>query len=82
MLVNVSNKTTEYVVSALIKHSKKLPAELYKSLTWDRGCEMSDHSRFSLATNINVYFYDPSSPCKVAQIKTQMVYLDSIFLSE
>src|SRR3974390_1834599 len=36
--------------------------ELYKSLTWDRGKELTDHRRFTLATNIDVYFCDPQSP--------------------
>ena len=62
MLAKVKNKDTESVVSALIKQAKKLPAELYKSLTWDRGKEMADHQRFTLATDIKVYFCDPSSP--------------------
>ncbi len=62
MLAKVKNKDTESVVSALIKQSKKLPAELYKSLTWDRGKELSDHQRFTLATDIKVYFCDPHSP--------------------
>ena len=62
MLVRVKGKDTETVISALIKHAEKLPTELYKSLTWDRGKEMADHQRFSLATNIDVYFCDPSSP--------------------
>jgi IS30 family transposase len=62
MLAKVKNKDTESVVSALIKQSKKLPSELYKSLTWDRGKELADHQRFTLATNIDVYFCDPSSP--------------------
>ncbi|MBT6032650.1 MAG: IS30 family transposase [Kordiimonadaceae bacterium] len=62
MLVKVKNKDTESVVTALIKQSKKLPRELYKSLTWDRGKELADHKRFSLATNIDVYFCDPRSP--------------------
>jgi len=62
MLVRVTGKDTETVISALIKHAEKLPTELYKSLTWDRGKEMADHQRFSLATNINVYFCDPQSP--------------------
>ena len=46
----------------LIKQAKKLPGELYKSLTWDRGKELADHRRFSLATDIDVYFCDPQSP--------------------
>jgi IS30 family transposase len=62
MLAKVKNKDTESVVSALIKQSKKLPNELYKSLTWDRGKELSDHQRFTLATDIKVYFCDPQSP--------------------
>ena len=62
MLVKVQNKDTESVVSALIKQSKQLPAELYKSLTWDRGKELADHQRFKMHTNVDVYFCDPSSP--------------------
>lgn len=62
MLAKVKNKDTESVVSALIKQSKKLPTELYKSLTWDRGNELADHKRFTLETNIDVYFFDPRSP--------------------
>ena len=62
MLAKVQNKDTESVVSALIKQSKKLPAELYKSLTWDRGKELADHQRFKMHTNVDVYFCDPCSP--------------------
>jgi IS30 family transposase len=62
MLVKVANKDTESVVSALIKQSHKLPTELCKSLTWDRGKELADHKRFTLATDIDVYFCDPQSP--------------------
>ena len=62
MLVKVPSKHTETVVSALIEHAKTLPTELYKSLTWDRGLEMADHKRFTLATDIAVYFCDPQSP--------------------
>jgi len=62
MLAKVANKDTQTVVSALIKQAKTLPTELYKSLTWDRGKELTDHRRFSLATDIDVYFCDPRSP--------------------
>ncbi len=62
MLAKVDSKDTETVVNALIKHAQKLPHELYKSLTWDRGKEMADHQRFTLATDIKVYFCDPQSP--------------------
>ena len=62
MLAKVKNNHTETVVNALIKQSKKLPAELYKSLTWDRGSEMAGHKRFTMETDIAVYFCDPQSP--------------------
>ena len=61
MLARVTGKDTQTVVSALIKQARKLPAELYKS-PWDRGKELSDHRRFSLETDIDVYFCDPRSP--------------------
>jgi len=62
MLARVTGKDTKTVISALIKQAQKLPAELYKSLTWDRGSELADHQRFTLATDIDVYFCDPQSP--------------------
>ncbi len=62
MLAKVQSKDTKTVINALIKQAHKLPRELYKSLTWDCGKEMADHKRFSLDTNINVYFCDPRSP--------------------
>jgi len=61
-LAKVANKDTQTVVSALIRQAKTIPNELYKSLTWDRGKELADHRRFTLATNIDVYFCDPQSP--------------------
>jgi IS30 family transposase len=62
MLARVTGKDSETVINALIKQAHKLPRELYKSLTWDRGKEMADHKSFSLDTDIKVYFCDPQSP--------------------
>jgi IS30 family transposase len=62
LLAKLDNKKTQTVVDALIKQAHKLPDELYKSLTWDRGTEMTGHQRFTLATDIKVYFCDPQSP--------------------
>jgi IS30 family transposase len=62
MLVKLTGKDTETVVNALIKNARKLPQELYKSLTWDRGKELAAHKRFTMATDIKVYFCDPQSP--------------------
>jgi hypothetical protein len=55
-------------VNALIKHAHELPHELYRSLTWDRGKEMADHQRFTLATDIKVYFCS-SAPVGAHQVK-------------
>ena len=62
MLVKIDSKDSETVANALIKHAGKLPQELYKSLTWDRGTEMAGHKRFTIATDIAVYFCDPKHP--------------------
>ena len=62
MLVKLAGKDTATVITALIKNARKLPDELYQSLTWDRGKEMADHQRFTLATDIQVYFCDPQNP--------------------
>jgi IS30 family transposase len=62
MLAKAEGKDTETVINALIRHAQKLPRELYQSLTWDRGKEMADHKRFTLATDIKVYFCDPQNP--------------------
>lgn len=62
MLAKIEKKDAETVTTALIKHAQRLPVELYKSLTWDRGTEMANHRQFTLATDIAVYFCDPKSP--------------------
>lgn len=62
MLAKVGNKDSHSVIQALIKQSRKLPKELYRSLTWDRGCEMAGHKIFTLATDIDVFLCDPHSP--------------------
>ena len=61
-LVKVPSKDTAAVVAALTRHVRKLPAALRRSLTWDRGLEMSKHKSFTVATNVKVYFCDPQSP--------------------
>jgi len=62
MLIKVPGKDTRTVVGALAKHVRKLPQELRRSLTWDRGKEMADHKAFTVATEVKVYFCDPRSP--------------------
>jgi len=62
MLIKVPGKDTSGVISALTKHVCKLPLELRRSLTWDRGHEMADHKKFTIATDVQVYFCDPQSP--------------------
>ena len=53
---------TETVVDALCSLVQRLPAELRKSLTWDRGAELADHKRFTVTTDVKLYFCDPYSP--------------------
>jgi IS30 family transposase len=61
-LVKVASRDTDVVVAALARHIRKLPTELRRSLTWDRGREMKHHKDFTVATDVKVYFCDPSSP--------------------
>ena len=62
ILVKLADKRTETVVPALIKAIRTLPVALRRSLTWDRGAELANHAQFTIATDVQVYFCDPSSP--------------------
>jgi IS30 family transposase len=77
MLAKVAHKDTQTVVSALIKQAKKLPSELYKPLTWDRGKELTDHRRFTLTTHIDVYFCDRKARGSGVRMRTPTVYSDN-----
>ena len=61
-LIKLRGKDTESVVTALTRQVIQLPSDLRRTLTWDRGMEMAQHKRFSVATNVKVYFCDPQSP--------------------
>jgi IS30 family transposase len=62
LLLKPRGRATEPVVDALIRGVRRLPAHLWRSLTWDRGFEMADHARFTVATDVQVFFCDPQSP--------------------
>jgi IS30 family transposase len=62
MLAKLGGKDSQTVVDALIERVKKLPGNLMRTLTWDRGTELAQHARFTVATDVQVYFCDPRSP--------------------
>jgi IS30 family transposase len=62
ILIALERKDTRSVTSALSRHVQRLPQQLRASLTWDRGLEMAEHARFTIATDVQVYFCDPRSP--------------------
>ena len=62
LLVKVPGKDSARVVDALAIQIRTLPQQLWASLTWDRGVELADHRRFTIATDLAVYFCDPRSP--------------------
>ncbi len=62
MLAKISKKDSASVIQALIKQSRKLPKELYRSLTWGRGSEIAKHKAFTLAADIDVFLCEPHSP--------------------
>ncbi len=62
MLARVTDSRAETVATALAGRAAELPAQLWRSLTWDQGHELAGHARFTVATGIPVYFCDPHSP--------------------
>jgi IS30 family transposase len=62
LLVKLPDKNSIRVADLLAQHIQRLPLELWRSLTWDRGIEMASHGRFTVATGVQVYFCDPQSP--------------------
>jgi IS30 family transposase len=62
VLCKVRSKNAASVVQSLTTRMKKLPQQVLKSLTWDRGQELSVHKTFTMATDMAVYFCDPRSP--------------------
>ena len=62
MLIKIDKKDTATVTKAIARKIRQLPAELRRTLTWDRGTELRDHKAFTLATKVQVYFCDPRSP--------------------
>jgi IS30 family transposase len=63
MLVGLpTSHTADVVADALAEKITELPAALRRSLTWDQGKEMAAHSRFTIATDVPVFFCDPRSP--------------------
>lgn len=93
MMAKVGNKDSHSVIQALIKQSRKLLKELYRSLTWDRGCEMAGHKKFTLAIETDVFLCDHTAPSRqiakeiacramhgnAAQTKRPVVCCDSTF---
>lgn len=62
LLVRMPTKAAPAVAAALARQIQTLPAQLRRSLTWDRGRELAAHRQFTLATDVQVYFCDPHSP--------------------
>jgi transposase, IS30 family len=57
-----AGRSAELVRDAVAERILTLPEQLRRSLTWDRGKEMAEHSRFTVSTGVQVYFCDPHSP--------------------
>jgi IS30 family transposase len=62
LIVRLQGKDAESVRKAFAKAMKQLPESLTLSLTYDRGKEMAEHKKFTMDTQIKVYFCDPHSP--------------------
>jgi IS30 family transposase len=62
----VRGKDNESVVEALSDQIRRLPKTMMDALTWDRGTEMANHKKLTIATDVKVYFCDPKSPWQCA----------------
>jgi IS30 family transposase len=62
MLIKIDSKDAVHVADRLAAHIVTMPEALRRSLTWDQGTELAAHQRFSIATDVPVYFCDPRSP--------------------
>lgn len=62
LLVPLKEKDALAVRTAFAKAFKRIPKQFKKTLTYDRGLEMSEHKLFSEETKIQVFFADPYSP--------------------
>jgi IS30 family transposase len=62
MLVRVGGKDTESVLAALGEQIRRSLKTMMATLTWDRGPEMAAYKKFTVATDVSVYFCDPKSP--------------------
>jgi IS30 family transposase len=62
MLIKINSKDAAHVADRIAEHITTLPEHLARSLTWDQGTELADHARFTVETDIPVYFCDPHSP--------------------
>ena len=62
VLIKIDSKDAVHVADRLAAHVVTMPEALRRSLTWDQGTELAAHRRFSIATDVPVYFCDPRSP--------------------
>jgi IS30 family transposase len=62
LLGKLDSKHADGVAAKLQQLIEALPAELARTITWDRGTEMADHTTFTVATGVKVYFCDPHAP--------------------
>ena len=58
----LAGRGAEAVREAIVQTMKNLPEQLRRSLTWDQGAEMAQHTRLRTDTGLQVYFCDPQSP--------------------
>ena len=52
----------EAMRAAIASKIVTMPEELRRSLTWDRGKELAQHTQLTIDTNVAIYFADPQSP--------------------
>ncbi|WP_219994522.1 IS30 family transposase [Actinokineospora spheciospongiae] len=64
------DRRADRVSLILARHIGRLPEALRQSVTWDQGVEMAAHAKFTVATNVPVFFCDPHPPWQRGATRT------------
>jgi IS30 family transposase len=62
-------RTADKINEAMKKAIATLPAELFRTITWDQGRELARHEAITIDTGVQIYFCDPHSPWQPSLIR-------------
>jgi IS30 family transposase len=79
VLVQLDGRDMETVTAGLSRTMTRLPEQLRRSLTWDRGMELAGHKNVTENTGLDVYFADPRSRGSAERTRTPTAYFANTY---